>query len=168
MSLPLYEASVSVLVRGLRNLSVILDKAVAHARAAQIDPASLVAARLAPDMLTLAQQVQVATDTAKGCGARLAGVPVPSYPDTESTFEELQARIAKTVAFLETLPRDAIDGAADRPIELSVGRQPMRFVGRDYLLTFALPNFYFHVTTAYGILRHRGVPLGKPDFIGPI
>jgi hypothetical protein len=160
----MHDASIGVFVRAFTALSRILDKAAAHAEAKKIDPAAFVQARLFPDMLPLVRQVQIASDTAKGAGARLAQVDVPSYPDTEATFAELQARIAKTVAFLRGLDATRFAGSEDRTITLKLDRE-RTFSGRDYLLNFALPNFFFHVTTAYAILRHNGVEIGKPDYL---
>ena len=166
MSLTLYQASIPVFIRMLGNLSAILDKAVAHAEAKKIDPAIFINARLAPDMFPLSRQVQIATDMVKGCAARLAGIDVPSYEDNESTFAELQARIAKTTAFLQSIGASQIDGHEDRPITLKFGSREVSFLGQAYLLDFVLPNFHFHLTTAYAILRHNGVALGKMDYIG--
>jgi hypothetical protein len=166
MSLSMYQASIPVFIRMLNNLSGILDKAVAHAEAKKIDPSVFVNARLAPDMFALARQVQIATDGLKGCAARLAGVEIPSYPDTETTFPELKARIAKTVDFLKSVRADQIDGSETRQISLKFGGQPTSFRGQDYLLTFVYPHVLFHVTTAYDILRHNGVELGKTDYLG--
>ena len=168
LPLPLHEASVAVMVHMLRQLSTILDKAAVHAEAAGIDPATLVEARLAPDMFALSRQVQIASDTAKGCAARLAGMQPPGYPDTEASFPELQERIAKTLRFLEGFGPERIDGREDEPVTIRLRDRPFTFSGRDYLLRFALPNFYFHLTTAYDILRQRGVALGKPDFLGEL
>jgi hypothetical protein len=168
MSLSLHEASVAVMAHALGQLSAILDKAAAHAEATGTDPATLVEARLAPDMFALARQVQIATDTAKGCAARLASREPPGYPDTEATFPELKERIAKTVRFLGEIGPERVDGREDEPVTIKLRNQPLTFSGRDYLLRFALPNFYFHVTTAYDILRHRGVPLSKLDYLGAV
>jgi hypothetical protein len=165
MSLSMYRASIPVLTRALNNLSAILEKASAHAAAGNIDPAELVGARLAPDMYTLAGQIQRASDSAKGAAARLAGIENPSFADDETTFADLQERIVKTRRFLESVSAEQIDGSATRTIELNLGTK-VTFRGDDYLLNFALPNFYFHVTTAYDILRHSGVPVGKMDYLG--
>lgn len=167
MSLSMYQASVPVFVRMLTNLQAILDKGAKHAEARKIDPSVFVNARLAPDMFALARQVQVATDAAKGCAARLAGVEVPSYADTEATFPELQARVARTIDFLKSLKPQQIDGSEDRTVTLKLRGKDVSFKGQPYLLGFAMPNFYFHVTTAYDILRHNGVEVGKMDFLGP-
>ncbi|EEG09384.1 DUF1993 domain-containing protein [Pseudogulbenkiania ferrooxidans] len=168
MSLSMYQASIPVLIRGITNLAAILDKAAAHAAAKNIAPEVLLNARLAPDMFPLVRQVQSVSDTAKGCGARLAGVEVPSFADTETSFAELGERLAKTVAFLQTLTPEQVDGSEERPITLKVRSQEIHFTGQTYLLGFALPNFYFHFTTAYGILRHNGVDIGKADYLGSV
>ena len=165
MSLSMYQASSPVFVRMLKNLSVILTKAEVDAEARKIDPLVFANARLAPDMRPLTSQVQMATDSAKGCAARLAGVEVPSFPDVETTFAELRDRIARTVAFIESVPADKIDGSEGREVVMKFPNREMKFTGQDYLLTFALPNFMFHVTTAYAILRHNGVSIGKMDFL---
>ncbi|MBL8588855.1 MAG: DUF1993 domain-containing protein, partial [Methylobacteriaceae bacterium] len=157
MSLSVHEVTVGVFVARLQALAKVLAKAEAHALARKIDPAVLLATRLYPDMFALARQVQLASDFAKGCVARLAGVEIPKYEDTESTFAELQARIAKTIAFVQTITPAQLEGADDRMLDLTIARQPARLSGRDYLLHQATPNFYFHVTTAYAILRHCGV-----------
>lgn len=166
MSLSMYRASVPVFMRMLNNLSAILDKAVAHAEARKFDPTVLLTARLFPDMFALARQIQLATDFAKGASARLAGVDVPKYEDTEASFAELQARIRKTIAFLQSLRPEQFHGSEERDISLTVAGSPMAFKGMPYLLHYAMPNFYFHVTTAYDILRHNGVEIGKRDFVG--
>jgi len=168
MPISMYQASVPVFQRTLNALSAILDKAVAHALQERIDAATLLTARLAPDMLPFTSQVQIATDHAKGAAARLAGREVPKYPDTEQTFDELKARIAKTLDFIGSVPAAEIDGSEEREIALTIGGNPRTFKGQPYLLHFALPNFYFHVTTAYDLLRHKGVPIGKRDFIGGV
>ncbi|KYF77503.1 DUF1993 domain-containing protein [Sorangium sp. So ce394] len=166
MAISMYQASVPVLVRGLNNLSAILKKAEAYAEAKKIEPRVLLDARLAPDMLPLTRQIQIASDSAKGCGARLAAVDVPKYEDNEASFDDLQARIAKTIAFLNTLKAEQIDGSEDREVTIPTRDQPMKFKGLPYLLGFVLPNFFFHVTTAYAILRHNGLDIGKMDFLG--
>jgi hypothetical protein len=167
MTLSMYQASVPVFIRGLQNLSSVLDKAAAHAEAKKIDPAVFINARLAPDMIPLARQIQIATDTVKGGAARLAGVENPSYADTETTFPELKERLAKTIAFLKTVPAAQIDGSEEKTIVLKVGGNDLTFPGQAYLLHFVIPNLFFHVTVAYAILRHNGVELGKRDFLGP-
>ncbi|MEQ6292566.1 DUF1993 domain-containing protein [Vogesella sp. GCM10023246] len=166
MSLSMYQASVPVLLHALKNLSAILDKAVLHAEKQQFAAEVLLQARLAPDMFPFIRQVQVVSDTAKGCGARLAGVEIPSFADSETSFAELQQRLAKTVSFLQGLQPAQFDGSDSREIVLKFPHQTMTFSGQDYLQYFVLPNFYFHLTTAYDILRHNGVPLGKGDYLG--
>lgn len=166
MSLSMYAASVPVFVRTLGSLSAILKKAEESAAQRGFDPAVLVSARLAPDMLPLAKQVQIASDSAKGCAARLAGMEPPAMADTETTIAELIARADKTVAFLNTLPASQIDGSEGREIILKMRGNEVKFQGQPFLLHFALPNFFFHVTTAYAILRHNGVGLSKSDFLG--
>ena len=166
MTLSLYQASVPVLVRGLNNLSAILGKAAVHAEAKKIDPAVFINARLTPDMFPLARQIQSASDSAKGCAARLAGVGIPSYADTEATFPELQERIAKTIAFLQSVNAGQIDGGDDRAVTIRLRGGEVHFTAQSYLLSFALPNFFFHATTAYAILRHHGVEIGKVDYLG--
>ena len=166
MTLSMYQASVPVFLRGLENLAAILAKGAAHAEAKKIDPAVFINARLAPDMLALARQVQIASDAAKGCVARLAGVDLPSFADTETTFPELQARIAKTIDFVKGFKAAQIDGSEERTCILKVRGEEMKFRGQDYLFKLSLPNFFFHVTTTYDILRHNGVELGKMDYLG--
>jgi hypothetical protein len=162
----MYQASAPRFVNTLKNLSAMLDKAQAHCEAKKIDPLVLTGARLYPDMFAFARQVQVACDTAKGALARLAAVEIPKYEDTEKTFEELKARIARTVAFIETFKPAQIDGTEDKDYVIKLGPREMQWKGMQYLLGFALPNFYFHAATAYDILRHNGVELVKRDFIG--
>lgn len=166
MSLSIYEASVPPFIRAFHNLAAILEKGAVHAAETSLDPASLIEARLAPDMLNLAGQVQRASDTAKASIGRLAGITPPSFPDTETTFPELQGRIAQTVRFLEGITAEQLAGAEDRAITMNLAKRPVTFTGRSYLLTFGLPNFYFHITAAYAILRHKGVALGKLDYLG--
>src|SRR5262245_31733414 len=166
MTLSMHQASVPVFLRGLENLSAILAKGAAHAEAKKIDPSVFINARLAPDMLPLSRQVQIASDSAKGCIARLAGVEVPSYPDTETTIPELHARIEKTVGVVNGFTAGKIDGSEERTSLLKTRTDELKFRGQDYLLTLAIPNFFFHVTTAYDILRHNGVELGKFDYLG--
>jgi hypothetical protein len=166
MSLSIYQISIPVFARALNNLAAILNKAAAYAEAKKIDPSVLINYRLAPDMLPLSRQVQIASDTAKGCAARLAGVDVPSFADTETTFPELQERIDKTLAFLNTLTAEQIDGSESRTVTIQLRGKDVQFVGLAYLTSFVLPNLYFHVTTAYAILRHNGVELGKADYLG--
>ncbi len=166
MSLTMYQASIPAFVRMLGNLSAILDKAAAHAEAKKIAPAIFINARLAPDMFPLSRQVQIATDIVKGCAARLAGIEVPSYEDNEATFEELQARVAKTAAFLKSIRAEQIDGSEERDITVKFGSREFNFLGQAYLVDFVIPNFHFHLTSTYGILRHNGVDIGKMDYIG--
>lgn len=165
MSLALYDASIPVLRHMLDSLSTILRKAEAHAEQKKIKPEVLINARLFPDMFHLGKQVQIATDQAKGCAARLAGIEVPRYEDTETTFEELQARLAKTIAFLDSVDAAQINGSETRDISLQVQGKTYEFKGDAYLYNWVLPNFYFHATTAYNILRHNGVEIGKQDFL---
>ena len=166
MQISMYRASVPVLARALRNLAAVLRKGEAHAAARSLDPAVLLGYRLAPDMFTLTRQVQIASDTAKGCVARLAGAEVPSYPDDETTFPQLLARIDRTLAFIESFQPAQVDGSEDRTVTLKMRTGEMNFQGLQYLLEFVLPNVYFHATTAYAILRHCGVELGKKDYLG--
>lgn len=166
MSLSMYQASIPGFIRTLENLSAILDKAAAHAAARKIDPLIFTGARLAPDMFPLTRQIQIATDGVKGCAARLAGLDVPSFPDTETTFPELKDRINKTIAFLKSVTASQIDGTEDKTVELKYGDSVRKFVGQPYLVNFVIPNFYFHVGMAYAILRNQGVELGKMDFLG--
>jgi hypothetical protein len=166
MSLSMYQASVPAFLSMLKNLTAILDKGEAFAAEHNIAPEVLVNWRLAPDMFPFSRQIQIAADFAKGTTARLAGAEVPSYPDEEKTFAELKARIAKTVKFVQGFSVKQIDGSETRDITLTIGGQQMHFKGEPYLVHFALPNFYFHATAAYAILRSCGVPLGKRDFLG--
>jgi hypothetical protein len=166
MKISMYQASAPRFANSLRNLSAILDKAQAHADAKKIEPLVFTQSRLAPDMFPLSRQVQIACDSAKGAVARLAGTEIPKHEDTEQTFAELKARIAKTVAFVESLKPAQLDGSEDREVVLKLRGQDVKFSGLQYLLGFAYPNFYFHVTTAYNILRHNGVEIGKRDYIG--
>ena len=166
--MPMSRACIPVFEVGLNALSVLLDKAAAYAEAKRIDPAALLNTRLFPDMFAFARQVQSTCDQAKNAGARLAGIDPPGYEDNEKTMAELKARIAKTIAFLKTLDTNSIDASADREITFPLGPNKGHMKGADYLNHFALPNFYFHLTTAYDILRHCGVEIGKRDFIGTI
>ena len=168
MTVSMYQASIPALVRGLNNLSAILGKAAADAAARNIAPEVLLNARLAPDMFALTRQVQIASDSAKGCVARLAGVEVPSYADDEASFADLQQRIAKTVAYVQSFDAARLDGSEAREVVLKVRGDEIRFSGQNYLLGFVLPNFYFHITAAYAILRHNGVALGKMDYLGGV
>lgn len=166
MSLSLSRIAVPQFVRMFGNLSTILGKAEAYAEAKKIDPGVLLNARLAPDMFPLTRQVQIASDAAKGCVARLAGVEVPSFPDNEASFADLQARIAKTLDFIKSLQPEQIDAGEGREIILKFPGAELKFQGEDYLLHFVLPNFYFHLTTTYAILRHNGLEIGKMDYLG--
>ena len=166
MPISMYQVAVPAFLQMLNSLSGVLDKAEAHIAERKIDPAVLLQYRLAPDMFPLTRQVQIATDHAKGCCARLAGVEVPKYADDETTFAALRARIDRTVAFVQRFEPGDIDGSEGRDITITAGSRELRFKGEQYLVNFALPNFYFHVTTAYNILRHCGVPIGKRDFLG--
>jgi uncharacterized protein len=168
MSFSMYQAAVPPVVQILASISAILDKAAAHCAARKIDPAALITFRLFPDMFPLSRQVQIMTDQAKGMAARLAGVEVPSYADTETTFDELKARIARAAAFVKGFTPAQIDGSEDRPIVIKAGGNELNFTGRQYLTSFVLPNFYFHAATTYDMLRHCGVELGKRDFIGSL
>jgi hypothetical protein len=166
MSISMYQSSVPVLIRFLGNLRAILEKAAAHADASKFDAGTLLNSRLYPDMFALARQVQIATDMAKSCPSRLAGLEPPKYEDAESNIAELLARIDKTIAHLKTFKPDQIDGSEDKTVTLNTPRGPLSFKGIQYLEYFLLPNFFFHVTTAYNILRHNGVELGKFDYLG--
>ena len=166
MTLSMYQASAPRFANTLKNLSAILDKAQAHGEMKKIDPLVLTSARLYPDMFALARQVQIACDTAKGAVARLAGLEIPKHEDTEKTIEELKARIAKTLDFIGGVKAAQIDGSEDKEVVLKLQGNEVKFRGLQYLLGFAWPNFYFHAVTAYDILRHNGVELGKRDFIG--
>jgi hypothetical protein len=166
MSFKIYDASVPVIAHVLGSLSAILAKGEAHAEARKIAPEVFLAARLSPDMHPLTRQVQIACDVSKGTAARLAGIEVPSHPDDEKSFAELQARLTKTIDFIKSIPPTKFDGAETREVTLNPpGRPPMIFTGTNYLFQFGLANIYFHVTTAYDILRHNGVELGKADFL---
>lgn len=166
MALSMHAASVPLFTTLLGALSGVLDKGAAFCAARKIEPAVLVGARLAPDMFPLSRQVQIASDMAKGCVARLAGTEVPVWEDTEKTFPELKERIARTIAYLESFKPEQIDGSEAREITLKMGGTPVTFAGQRYLIGFVIPNFAFHCTTAYAILRHNGVEVGKRDFLG--
>jgi len=168
MSYTIYDASVPVMVRALTNLSKILDKAVAQAKAEDKPLNALIEAKLAADMRPFTFQIQSASDAAKGCAARLAGIAAPSMPDTETTFPELKARLQKTIDFLNSVKPAQFAGAEDKEIVLKFPNGEFKFTGRDFLAGFALPNFFFHVTTAYALLRHNGINIGKMDFLGGI
>jgi len=166
MSITLYSASVPVFRQILGSLATILAKAEAHVDAKKLDPDALLQARLFPDMFPLLRQVQLATDFAKGAAARLAGMEVPRYDDVEHDFEGLQARLEKTLAFLDTVERESVDAGGERDVTIGTGANQRQFKGQAYLLHYALPNFYFHAATAYDILRHNGLDIGKRDFVG--
>jgi hypothetical protein len=164
----MYQASVPAFLQILNSLSHILDKAEAHCEAKKIAPEVLLQARLYPNMFPLVRQVQIATDQAKGCVSRLAGAEVPSYADSETSFGELKARLAKTIAHVSSFKPEQIDGSEGKEIKLKLGGNEMTFPGQKYLLHFVFPNFFFHATTTYDILRHNGVEIGKTDFVGDI
>ena len=163
-----YDLTVPVFARLLGNLETLLDKAAAHAEAKKFDPAVLVQARLAPDMFPLVKQVQIAADFAKGGVARLTGAEPPKWEDTESSFAELKARIGRTREFVEAHTPERFVGALERQVEIKLGGQPVALSGLNYLNRVVLPNFYFHLVTAYDILRHNGVDIGKRDYLGPL
>lgn len=167
MSLTMHSASVPIFVRMLGNLLNWLDKAEAQALARKFDSANYLGLRLAPDMLPFTRQIQIATDTAKGCVARLAGVEVPRWEDQEASLDELRARVRKAIDYVQSVPPAQIDGTEGREIVLPMRTgEPLRFTGEAYLRHWVLPNFFFHVTTAYALLRHAGVEVGKADFLG--
>ncbi|MES2760225.1 MAG: DUF1993 domain-containing protein [Pseudomonadota bacterium] len=166
MTFSIYSASVPVFKQILNSLAAIIDKAEAHAAEKKIEPAALLQARLFPDMFPFTRQIQVAADFAKGAAARLAGAEVPKYEDDEQSFAELKERIAKTVAFIDSLPQDGIEASAQRDITTGSGEKAKQWKGHVYLAHYALPHFFFHATTAYDILRHNGVEVGKKDFVG--
>ena len=166
MKISMYQASAPRFANTLKNLSAILDKAQAHCEAKKVEPAVLGGMRLIADMFPLSRQVQIACDTAKGAMARLAGVDIPKHEDTEHTPVELKQRIAKTIDFILSLPPAKVDDSEERQVTLRLGGKDVTYTGMQYLLGFAYPNFYFHVTTAYDILRANGVELAKRDYIG--
>jgi hypothetical protein len=166
MSISMYDVSIPVFTLSLNNLAAILDKAATHAETKKVGPKVLADARLIVDMLPLSSQIQIACDTAKGAAARLAGVEVPKHDDTEATVGELKARIAKTLAFIKTIKREQLQGAETREIVLQFPQNTMKFTGINYLTNFVLPNFFFHVTIAYALLRKAGVEIGKRDYLG--
>jgi hypothetical protein len=168
MSLSMHSASVPIFARMLGNLLNWLDKADAHAAAKKFDPGVLLAARLAPDMLPLTQQIQIACDAAKFGIARLAGVDAPRFEDNETSFDELRERVRKTIDYVQSVPAAQIDGTEDKDVTVPRRDGPMILKGEPYLKHFVLPNFFFHVTTAYSLLRHNGVELGKSDYLGPL
>ena len=166
MTISMYQASIPVFLRALDNLAAVLKLGAAHAEARGLDPRLLTGARLRPDMYPLSRQVQIACDMVKGGAARLAGIDAPPRPDTETTFAELIERIEWTQAFLRRFDADQIDGSEARPITMRTPFGELHFEGQQYLLAFVLPNLYFHSATAYNVLRHSGVELGKRDFLG--
>lgn len=166
MSLSMHAISVPVFVRTFKAMLTWLDKAQAHADARKFDSANYLGLRLAPDMLPLTKQVQIATDMAKGCAARLAGLEVPKWDDNEASLDDLRARLNKAIDFVQSVPASAIDGSEEREIVLPMRQGEVRFAGQAYVLGYVLPNVYFHATTAYALLRHAGVELGKRDFLG--
>jgi hypothetical protein len=168
MSLTMYSASVPIFLRTLGNIGKWLDKAEAHAQAKKFDVSVLLGTRLSPDMLPFTRQVQMTSDAAKFGAARLAGIESPKFDDVETTLPELRERIAKTVAFLESIPAEKIVGSDDRDVTIPRRDGPLTLKGEVYLRTFVLPNFFFHATTIYALLRHNGVELGKSDYLGPL
>ena len=168
MSLSMHRASVPVFARALKVLTTLLDKGEAHAKTLGLDPNDLVAARLTEDMLPLAGQIQRASDASKSAVARLTGVEAPAMPDEETTFAQLRKRVADTLTYIESVDPKAFEGSEARTIELKFPGTTLTFTGEDYLLAFALPNFFFHVVTAYDVLRHKGVQIGKLDYMGPV
>ncbi|MFN0040527.1 MAG: DUF1993 family protein [Burkholderiales bacterium] len=168
MALSMYQASVPVFIKTLGNLSGILDKGAAHLVVKKVDQAILLGWRLAPDMFPLLRQVQIACDFGKGAPTRLAGLEVPNWEDTEKSIDDLKARIARTIEYLKTFKPEQIDGSENRDIHVKVGGNPVTYKGQPYLLHSVMPNFFFHTTTAYDILRNFGADVGKRDFIGQV
>ena len=168
MTISIYDISIPVLTRGLTNLSSILDKAAAHAAAKKFDPAALAQARLFPDMFPLTRQVQITCDTAKGAAARLAGIDIPKHEDTETTLDELKQRIAKTLDFVKSVKPEQMKGAESKTIELKFPNRTITFTGLSYLVDFVLPNFFFHESMTYALLRSGGVEVGKMDYLGSV
>ncbi len=168
MSVSLYDASVPVFRQMLANLSDLLDRGEAHAKAKNFDPTNMLGSRLAPDMLTLSKQVQIACDGAKGAVARLAGIDIPKHEDNEISIADLKARIAKTLEFVNSVAREKIDGQENRDITIVLRDRSLQMKALPFLLHWAFPNFFFHVTTAYNLLRHNGVEIGKKDFLGKV
>ncbi|HEV8018042.1 MAG TPA: DUF1993 domain-containing protein [Steroidobacteraceae bacterium] len=166
MKVPMYALSAEVFVNALGNLSWILERAASNAAQRKIDPAVLLGSRLAPDMLPLTRQVQISCDLAKNSVARLAAAEPPRFEDTETSIEQLRARIARTIDFLKSVPPGALEGSETRDIRVPAGERTLEFKGLDFLQRWAIPNVFFHFTTAYDILRHNGVDLGKRDFLG--
>jgi len=168
MALSVYSTSIPIFIHHLKSLQTILRKGEDHAINHKIDPSVLLNSRLFPDMFALTRQVQIASDTAKGGGARLAGVELPKFEDTETSFTELYARIAKTIDFLRGIKAEQLEGAETRKIQFKVGSREVSLSGADYISYWVLPNLLFHTTTAYNILRHNGIEIGKKDFLGEI
>ncbi len=168
MAISLYDFSIPALTRGLTNLSAILDKAASFAEAKKIDGAVLAQTRLFPDMFPLSRQVQIACDTAKGAAGRLTGMEVPKHEDTETTLPELKARIGKTLDFLKTATAAKVAGDESRPIEIKFPNGAWKFTAVSYVNDFVLPNFYFHISMVYALLRKGGVEIGKSDYLGAI
>ena len=168
MSISMYQSSIPVFIHKLHNLSEILKKGEAFAKAKKIDESILINSRLAPDMLPLVRQIQITSDTIKAGAARLAGIEVPSFEDNETTFEQLQERITKTIKFLQSIKADQIDGSEKKKISYTQHGKENNFIGQSYLLNYILPNLYFHITIAYAILRHNGVEIGKKDYLGDL
>jgi hypothetical protein len=166
MKISVHALSIDIFTHTLGSLSALLEKGLAHAGARKFDASVLVASRLAPDMFPLSRQVQIACDLAKNSAARLAGVEPPRFEDNEKTIEELRTRIAKTIDYLKTLPASAFEGSEERDIKVPAGERTLEFKGLAFLQRWAIPNVFFHVTTAYNILRHNGVEIGKRDFLG--
>ncbi|HEX4241723.1 MAG TPA: DUF1993 domain-containing protein [Steroidobacteraceae bacterium] len=168
MSISLYQVSIPALTRGLTNLAALLDKAAAHSAAKKLDPAVLAQSRLFPDMFPLARQIQITCDTAKGAAGRLAGVDIPKHEDSEANLEQLKARVAKTLDFVKSVSAAQLKDAETRSIELKFPSSTLKFTGLSYVTDFVLPNFYFHISIAYGLLRQAGVEIGKNDYLGAI
>ncbi len=168
MAIDIYELVIPVMSRMATNIEGFLAKGEEFAQARGLDPAELLEARLAPDMFTFTRQVQIATDFCKATPSRLAGIEVPKWDDNEQSFAELHARVRRALEYLAGFDRSQFEGAENRPIQIDLRIGPIKFTGKSYLIDFALPNFYFHTTAAYAILRHRGVDLGKRDFLGPV
>ena len=168
MALSMYQASVPVFIKTLGNLTGILDKGAVYAAEKKIEESVLLGYRMAPDMLAMVRQVQIACDFAKGASARLAGLEVPAWEDNEKTLDDLKARIAKTLDFIKGFKSEQIDGSENRDINVKVAGNPVTYKGQSYLLHSVMPNFFFHTATAYGIVRHIGVEIGKRDFIGQV
>jgi uncharacterized protein len=168
MKISMYEASIPTLLHTLRSLKAILEKGVAHAESKKFEPTLLATTRLAPDMFPLTRQVQIATDAAKGAAARLAGVDPPKFEDNETTMAELIARVSKTIDYLQGFKPEQLEGSEERTITIPTPRQTFTFPGLVFLRHWALPNFFFHVTTAYNLLRHNGVEIGKADYLGGV